>query len=103
MRVRLKGLVRNPNIIQWAERSLTIAGAAVRCLDHDLIRSKSDVAAVRRAVMFGRLACFEGLSPNAAELALLETYLQMPDRCPHCAPTLKAVTAAYQQVDERPA
>jgi hypothetical protein len=94
MRVRWDGLVKNPNIIQWAERSLTVAGAAVRCPDHDLVRSRSDTAAVRRAVLVGRLASFEGLSPNAAELALLETYLQLPERCPHCAPKLKTPRVA---------
>lgn len=89
MRVHCDGLVKNPSIIQWAERSLTVAGAAVRCSDHDLVRSKSDTAAVRRAVLVGRLASFEGLSPNAAELALLETYLRLPERCPLCATKLK--------------
>lgn len=95
MRVRCDGLVKNPNIIQWAERSLTVAGAAVRCSDHNLVRSKSDTAAVRRAVLIGRLASFEGLSANAAELALLETYLRLPERCPHCAPKLKTPRVAH--------
>lgn len=93
MRVRWDGLVKNPYIIQWAERSLMTAGAAVRCADHDHVRSKCDTAAVRRAILIGRLARFEDLSPNAAELALLETYLQLPERCPHCAPKLKTPRA----------
>ena len=89
MRVRCSGLVKNPNIIKWAEKSLLVAGAAVQCPDHDCIRSRNDPAAVRRAVSIGRLVRFEDLSPDAAELALLETYLQLPECCPHCETKLK--------------
>lgn len=94
MRARGDGLVKNPTIVRWAETSLTIAGAAIRCSDHDIVHSMSNPTAVRRAVTVARLTSVEGLSPNAAEFALLETYLQLPERCPHCASKLKTTRAA---------
>lgn len=79
-------LVKNPAIIQWAHRSLIAAGAAIRCDDGQIIRAERSAPAVRRAVIIARLASFDGLSPDAAELAILETYLQLAERRTHCAP-----------------
>lgn len=79
-------LVKNPAIIQWAQKSLIIAGAATRCHDGCVIPLEDSASAVSRTVTIARLAAFDGLSPDAAELAILETYLQLAPRCASCLP-----------------
>jgi hypothetical protein len=77
-------VLKNPRVIDWAKESLVRAGAAERSI-HGLVYSIEDNCAVRKAVVVVRLNPFEDLSPNAAELAVLETYLNLPDyrACEH--------------------
>jgi hypothetical protein len=74
----------NPNIIRWAKETLIRAGAARRCPAHGEIQAVEDDTAVRRAVLLVRMNPFEDLSPNASELALLETYLSLSQNCQKC-------------------
>lgn len=76
----------NPTIINWAKQTLLRAGAARRCPAHGEIESVEDDTAVRRAVLLVRINPFEDLSANASELALLETYLSLSQKCPECEP-----------------
>lgn len=85
MRAIGEGLVKNPVVVQWARRSLIIAGAATLCGEHGTVCATGCASSVRRAVTIARLTSFEGLSPNAAELAILETYLRLAEQCSHCA------------------
>lgn len=78
-------MLKNPSVISWAQEALVRAGAAYRCDTHGAAQSTRDDAAVRRAVIIGRLNPFEDLSPNGAELALLETYLSLSLKCSDCA------------------
>jgi hypothetical protein len=77
-------VLKNPRVIDWAKESLVRAGAAARSI-HGRVYSVEDDRAVRRAVVVVRLIPFEDLSPNAAEFALLETYLSLPNyrECEH--------------------
>lgn len=77
-------MLSNPMIIDWVHRSLVRAGAAARCAQHGHLKSTTDDAAARSAVIVGQLARFDDLSPNAIELILLETYLSLPTECVDC-------------------
>jgi hypothetical protein len=89
-------LVKNPAIIQWAQRSLIAAGAATRCHDGSVVRAEGNASAVRRTVIIARLASFDGLSPDAAELAILETYLQLAPQRANCVPQPQASPATFR-------
>lgn len=69
---------------QWAEQTLARAGAARQCPHHGLTFSEPNDGAVRRAIAVGRMNHLPGISADGAELALLETYLSLNDRCPAC-------------------
>ena len=77
-------MLRNIAIIAWAETALIRAGAAYRCPTHGLAISALDDDAVHRTVDICRRNPFEDLSANAAELAVLETYLSLPEECVEC-------------------
>jgi hypothetical protein len=43
-----------------------------------------DVGAVNQTVAIGRENPLDGMTPDGAELAILETYLSLPDTCEMC-------------------
>ncbi len=86
-------MLKNPRIINRAEEALVRAGAAVRCISHGSVSSVENIPAVQRAVTIARLNPFEQLSANAAELAVLETYMTLADACPRCRRTNRKMAA----------
>jgi hypothetical protein len=70
----------------WAHESLIRASAARRCAYHNHIVSNQDDRAVRQAVIVARLGNESQQSADSAELAILESFLALPDKCPRCLP-----------------
>lgn len=68
----------------WAIDRLIRAQAVRKCDTHNVLFCTGDDEAVRRTVQVGRLLTRTDQTADDAELALLETYLDLPDSCPHC-------------------
>lgn len=72
------------DVNEWSQRRLVQSGAAHICDRHGYITASENVAAVKEAIKFAREIPFEKLSKDAAELAILETYLSLPETCLGC-------------------
>ena len=69
---------------EWAERGLIREGGASVCHRHGYIVAGKKPALVWKAVAKARMAPPGQLSPDGAELTILEKYLALPARCPGC-------------------
>ena len=72
------------DILEWSHRHLVLTGAAEVCRLHGLITATENVGAVNRAVSIGRKHPLSTISPDGAELAILHTYLSLPDTSEMC-------------------
>jgi hypothetical protein len=72
------------NSRNWAIDRLSRARAVRKCNTHGVLFCAGDDDAVRRTVQVGRLLTQTDQTADDAELALLETYLGLPDSCPNC-------------------
>ena len=69
---------------KWAEETLIRGGAARRCPKHDTIHATSTLKAAHYSVAIARLNRLPGISADGAELAVLEVYVALPERCERC-------------------
>lgn len=75
----------NFDLRRWAENTLIRAGAARRCQRHMVLHVASTLKAAHNAVAVARLNQLPGISPDGAELAILEVYVGLPERCSQCS------------------
>ena len=69
---------------EWAERGLIREGGASVCHRHGYIVAGKKPASVWKAVATARATPPAQLSPDGAELTILEKYLALPAKCPKC-------------------
>lgn len=79
--------ILDTDIRQWSLKHLVHNGAATVCPDHGFITVVENIPAVHQAVSAARQHPLPGISADGAELAILETYLSLPEHCPVCKDT----------------